>query len=305
VTKPEQSEGVEMTAKERVLAVWPDARAVAITPGKWLIAHGDDPENLGYALLGPEFRCKAEAWQNAAESLPPQPEQEVNEYAEPVKIEGKHRFMAGTCVDCGKPLTETCIPLPPMTKQVESLPPVEAKEIDDPLGIEAAMRITRGHLELSKPTPAKEAKAGMTDVRRYYVKVEIGHDADVVLATEYDKLASKLAAAHESMRVLQEAVTRWDADRREMEKELAAYKLRVERRESQLAAYNKSGFADSDAMADAYLNAKNELTQLQRVNVELEKLLREYRRADYGNELRCDLCQRTDALLEGIKVSHV
>jgi len=29
-------------------------------------------------------------------------------YAEPPRQEGKHRFMAGTCVDCGHPLDEIC-----------------------------------------------------------------------------------------------------------------------------------------------------------------------------------------------------
>lgn len=61
-----------MTNEEKVLAVWLDARAVHITPGKWLIAHGNDPENPGYAPLGPEFDSEEAAWQNAAESLLPQ-----------------------------------------------------------------------------------------------------------------------------------------------------------------------------------------------------------------------------------------
>ena len=29
-------------------------------------------------------------------------------YPEPPRVEGKHRFMAGTCVDCGHPLDEVC-----------------------------------------------------------------------------------------------------------------------------------------------------------------------------------------------------
>jgi hypothetical protein len=62
-----------MTAKEKYLQVYPDARAFPLTPDTWVVAHGDDPENPGYAILGPEFDSEEAAWQNAAESLPAEP----------------------------------------------------------------------------------------------------------------------------------------------------------------------------------------------------------------------------------------
>ncbi len=46
----------------------------------------------------------------------------MNIYKEPRKVEGKHRFMAGTCVDCGKPLSPICIPydsLPRSPKRIQ------------------------------------------------------------------------------------------------------------------------------------------------------------------------------------------
>ena len=33
-------------------------------------------------------------------------------YREPIKVAGEHRFIAGSCVDCGHPLAEECIPSP-------------------------------------------------------------------------------------------------------------------------------------------------------------------------------------------------
>jgi hypothetical protein len=38
--------------------------------------------------------------------------------SEPPRVEGKHRFLGGTCVDCGHPLDEICtanldLPAPP------------------------------------------------------------------------------------------------------------------------------------------------------------------------------------------------
>jgi hypothetical protein len=42
-------------------------------------------------------------------------EELLKKYPEPPREEGKHRFMAGTCVDCGRPLDEVCtanLPLP-------------------------------------------------------------------------------------------------------------------------------------------------------------------------------------------------
>ncbi|WP_348269728.1 hypothetical protein P8936_16395 [Edaphobacter paludis] len=63
-----------MTNEEKVLAVWPDAREVQLRRGKWLIAHGNDPERPGYSILGPDFASTEAAWQNAAESLPAQPQ---------------------------------------------------------------------------------------------------------------------------------------------------------------------------------------------------------------------------------------
>lgn len=71
-----------MSDKEKVLKVWEDARAFQICPGEWIVAHGNDPNNPGYAILGPEFDSEEAAWQNAAESLPPQPAQERCTYAQ-------------------------------------------------------------------------------------------------------------------------------------------------------------------------------------------------------------------------------
>ena len=147
-----------MTDKEKVLKVWPDT----IVYGnkilwKWLWYRESDPDKISG-----KFDTEEAAWQNAAESLPAQQkrckcghdatehkysstmrrlvclhlsgpeaycpcdafESLENEHSEPVKVEGKHRFMAGTCVDCGQPLAETCIPLP----SFEPVAPVGAKE---------------------------------------------------------------------------------------------------------------------------------------------------------------------------------
>lgn len=35
-----------------------------------------------------------------------------DEFAEPVKVAGKHRIIGGACVDCGKPLAAVCDPFP-------------------------------------------------------------------------------------------------------------------------------------------------------------------------------------------------
>lgn len=46
---------------------------------------------------------------------------EAEFFQEPEKIPGKHRFMAGTCVDCGKPLALTCIPFEEQVSRLTSL----------------------------------------------------------------------------------------------------------------------------------------------------------------------------------------
>lgn len=51
---------------------------------------------------------KWEAEEVLAALSPQEPKQDYMQ--EPVKFSGKHRFMAGTCVDCGKPLSPVCIP---------------------------------------------------------------------------------------------------------------------------------------------------------------------------------------------------
>jgi hypothetical protein len=63
-----------MTAKEKVLAVWPDAFAFRWA-GWWRIYSGVLPRLNDFNCVS-NGETEEAAWQNAAESLPAQPEQE-------------------------------------------------------------------------------------------------------------------------------------------------------------------------------------------------------------------------------------
>jgi hypothetical protein len=120
MTKPEQGEGAEMKAKEKVLAVWPDAKIVGWLDGACAVFSQSASLSLesGYIGWGQQkfnvssFEAEKQAWQNAAESLPATPEQEY--------IQCRH-----CCRKIVKPEQictsgYSCVP---------SLPPVEAKEM--------------------------------------------------------------------------------------------------------------------------------------------------------------------------------
>jgi hypothetical protein len=114
-----------MTAKEKVLAVWPDSHVyINKILRKWMWYRDSDPD-----AVSPMFETEEAAWQNAAESLPAESEHYPCENPN-CQMCAKYRFNAGP----------------------EPVAPVGAKD-DDPLGIKAALRMTRGHLELSKPHP--------------------------------------------------------------------------------------------------------------------------------------------------------
>lgn len=64
------------------------------------------------------------------ETMPTSPQTEGqadydHEMTEPVKIPGKHRFLGGTCVDCGKPLAKVC------AGHYESKPPAGSEKGGD------------------------------------------------------------------------------------------------------------------------------------------------------------------------------
>jgi len=141
-----------MTNEEKVLAVWPDAREVQLRRGKWLIAHGNDPERPGYSILGPEFASTEAAWQNAAESLPAQPEQELCPYCRETK--------------------DKCLSNEYCYSTHWEVAPVEAKEKERCTSCNAILphkrfsRCWKSRVAEPKPTPSTQSNETFEDVRR-------------------------------------------------------------------------------------------------------------------------------------------
>lgn len=126
---------------------------------------------------------------------------EQNIYLEPEKIPGKHRFMAGTCVDCGKPLAETCDPVTPAA----SAPVESAQELGEKLAGQMLENLRHNVAAERKRREAASHTIPVESVKRLHFCTQSGNiEEDVeggyVRYSDYQALEKRCAESEALLR---------------------------------------------------------------------------------------------------------